>query len=92
LGDPQQPCPDPALLRVWEHVELVDPILAERNDAGHLGTIERAPELARSEQSLPEEPSIFLWRMTTGKPRQGRIKSGPVYLSRDVHIGKIKLS
>jgi hypothetical protein len=42
---------------------LVDPIFSESNDADHLGTIEGAPELARREKSLSEEPSIFLWRM-----------------------------
>ena len=86
LGDLQQPCADPALLPAWERVQLVDPIVAESNDAGHLGTIERAPELARHEQSLSEEPSIFLWRMTTGKPGQSFIEGEPVHLRRDIHI------
>jgi hypothetical protein len=57
-----------------------------------LGTLKCAPELARLEQPLSEEPSILLWRMTTGKPRQGFIEGSPVYLRRDVHFGKIKLS
>jgi len=92
LGDLQQPCADPALLRAWQHIQLVDPIFAEGDEAGHLGSIECAPELARLEQSLSEKPSIFLWRMPTCKPWQGLIEGGPVHLRRDVHIGKIKLS
>jgi hypothetical protein len=54
------------------------------------GTIECAPELARLKQSLSQEPSILLWLMATCKPWQGHIAGGPVYLRRDVHIGKIE--
>jgi hypothetical protein len=57
-----------------------------------LGTIERAPELARLKQSFSEEPSILLRRVTTGKPRQRRVEGCPVYLRGDVHIGEFKLS
>jgi hypothetical protein len=57
-----------------------------------LGTIERAPELARLKQSFSEEPSILLRRVTTCKPRQRRVEGCPVYLRGDVHIGEFKLS
>jgi hypothetical protein len=71
---------------------LVDPILSEGDYADHLGTVEGAPEFSRSEQSLSEEPLIFVCRMETDEPRKSvRERSAPNQ-RRDVHVGKIKLS
>jgi hypothetical protein len=50
------------------------------------------PELAGREQSLVEEPLVFLESMQAGKPRQGALERSPADQRRRVHIGKVELS
>src|SRR5216683_4882319 len=91
FGDLQQLSADATSLRVWQHVQLVDPVLSEGDHSGHPGAVESTPDLAGFKHALPKEPLVFLGRMETGERRQGVIERGSNDPRGGVHVFKPEL-
>src|ERR1700732_648371 len=53
FGDLQQPGADATPLRVWQRVQLVDPVLSEGDHSGHPSAVESPPDLAGFKHALP---------------------------------------
>src|SRR5229473_771393 len=87
-GDLQQLSADATPLRVWQHVQLVDPVLSEGDHSGHPGAVESTPGF---KHTLPKEPLVFLGRMETGQRRQGVVERGSNDPRGGVHVFKPEL-
>src|SRR6266436_3031322 len=53
LGALQERRADPLPLRVRKDIQLIDPVLPERNDPGHPTAFEGAPDLASAKDAFP---------------------------------------
>ncbi|MCW1990418.1 hypothetical protein ABIE85_002545 [Bradyrhizobium diazoefficiens] len=91
LGDIEELGADTAALSYRKHVELLDPAVAEGDDAAQHTVVEASPHTARRKDTLAIEPAVFVLRMQPDEPRHSPVKRHPMDLRGRAHIGEREL-